>query len=183
MAQRNGSANGNCPRNANGTGSPALKPVADAAEPAPKRGRPFERGNTCGKGNPFYRQMAAIRKAIVNDLGTDAILCLVRKLYQQGMDGDVNAARVVLMYAVGKPQKVVDPDGADADEWCRLNATPTAAQVLRALLDGIGFAQAAEMLQRSHERLADEGQAAVLGRQDNRTLTHLEREADHRVGK
>jgi hypothetical protein len=78
---------------------------------------------------------------------------------------------------------MVDPDGADADEWCRLNATPTAAQVLRALLDGVGCAQAAEMLLRSHERLAEDGQAAVLGRQDNRTLTQLEGEADHRVGK
>jgi hypothetical protein len=127
--------------------------------------------------------LAEFRKAAVEVVGVEGVRQLMADLYQRALGGDVNAARVVLLYTVGKPQKCVDPDGVDLDEWCRLNATPTAAQVLRALLDGVGCAQAAEMLLRSHERLAEEGQAAVLGRQDNRTLGHLEREADHRVGK
>src|SRR5262249_53541046 len=108
---------------------------------------------------------------------------LMDHLYDRALRGDMGAAKLVLLWTVGRPVEMVDPDGVDLDEWCRLNATPTAAQVLRALLDGVGCAQAAEMLQRSHERLAQEGQAAVLSRRDNRTLTHLEREADHRVGK
>jgi hypothetical protein len=147
MSLRNGhAANGATHRNGTAP-EPALKPVADAAAPAPKRGRPFEVGNTYGRGNPFFRKQAEVRKAILDDLGVDAIRKLMRKLYDQAMGGDVNAARVVLNYAIGKPAPVVDPDRADLNEWALADAAPTLPRIWAAMIECLSPLQALQLFQ------------------------------------
>jgi hypothetical protein len=127
--------------------------------------------------------MAEARKALFNEVGIEGLKRLIRELFSRALNGDVAAAKVVLLWTIGRPTEMVDVDNVDADEWSRLNASPSVAAVLRALLDGIGCAQAVEMLAKVQEGRAQDGPAAVLDRQDNRTLSRVEREADHRVGK
>ncbi len=51
---------------------------------------------------------------------------IVRQLIQQAREGDISAARLVFSYTLGKPDKAVDPDTLDQQEWqqYRQNAVP-----------------------------------------------------------
>jgi hypothetical protein len=77
----------------------------------------FTQGNPGGPGNPFARQVAALRSALLACITPDDILEIMAALLLKAKTGDLAAARLVLAYTVGKPAKVVDPDRCDIDEW------------------------------------------------------------------
>jgi hypothetical protein len=113
--------NGHAPsRNGTGGNAPGrLPPSADGRPPGgkdPATGR-FLPGNKCGRGNPHYRQLAANRTAFLEAVGPEQVRALAARLLARALDGDTDAARLVLTYAVGRPLPAADPDGADADEW------------------------------------------------------------------
>jgi hypothetical protein len=66
-------------------------------------------------------------------------------LLERALTGDNEAARVLLSYCVGKPVPVVDPDGAEEDEWRRRDAQET--RDLLASISSAFQAQAAEARQ------------------------------------
>ena len=99
----------------------AQTPSPAAATAAPtkardQRGR-FVTGNPGGTGNPFARQVAALRKAFLESVTTADIAAIAAALLAKAKEGDVAAAKLVLSYAVGKPEATVDPDRLDLDEW------------------------------------------------------------------
>lgn len=80
------------------------------------RGR-FAPGNPGGPGNPFARQVAALRQALVNSVTEEDIQEVMQSLKQQAKEGNWQAAKLFLQYVVGKPQPAPEPDRMDADEW------------------------------------------------------------------
>jgi hypothetical protein len=106
----------------------------------------FVAGNKCGKGNPRYRQFAANRVAFLEAVTPEQVTKLARKLMRRALDGDLDAAKLVLAYAIGKPAAVVDPDGADRAEWQQLEDSPHSADVF-AQLGKVVFADALRMIQ------------------------------------
>ncbi len=99
-------------------------PTATAAAPDDKgqrdsKGR-FTANNKGGPGNPFARRTAALRQAMLAAVTEDDLQEIVRQLIQKAKDGDVSAARLVLSYTVGKPDRAVDPDTLDHQEWQQL---------------------------------------------------------------
>jgi hypothetical protein len=90
--------------------------------------------------------MAEARKAILSDLGTEGVLRITRRLFEQALGGDVNAARVLLLYAVGKPTKAADPDNVDLDEWSKADAMPSLCRVWSRMLENISPQQALQLL-------------------------------------
>ena len=101
-----------------------LSPSADGTGKDPTTGR-FLPGNKCGHGNPHYRRLAANRTAILDAVGPEQVKGLFANLYANALAGDVDAARLILAYAVGKPQLVLDPDRADLEEFRILAESPT----------------------------------------------------------
>src|SRR5262245_62448367 len=100
---------------ANGHAPVPLSPSADgtpAGGKDPGTGK-FLPGNQCGRGNPHYRKLAENRTAFLEAVGPAQVQALAGRLLAQALAGDVDAARLVLAYAVGRPQAAVDPDGAD----------------------------------------------------------------------
>ncbi len=102
---------------------PTPPPVAAAAQATPteqagrdSRGR-FCRGNPGGPGNPFARKTAALRQALLDTVTVEDLQAIVRQLLHKAKDGDVSAARLVLSYTIGKPDRAVDPDALDRHEW------------------------------------------------------------------
>jgi hypothetical protein len=97
------------------------------------RGR-FAKGNAGGPGNPYARRCAALRKAAAQAISDEDLVALMRKLLQQALGGDVAAARLVLLYAVGRPAETVDPDTLDQQEYAQyeqqLGAVQTGARVV-----------------------------------------------------
>src|ERR1700680_4032660 len=80
-----------------------------------QRGR-FAPGNRGGTGNPFARQVAGLRKAFLQGITVEDLAAIAAALLAKAKQGDVAAAKLVLAYAIGKPQATVDPDRLDVDE-------------------------------------------------------------------
>jgi hypothetical protein len=115
------------------------------AEPTPSangknghdaRGR-FTAGNPGGSGNPFARQVAALRAAFLNDVSSEDVKEIAAALKAQAKKGNVAAARLVLAYSLGKPAQAVDVDRLDADEWQVIRGnTATLASKVRETVTG-----------------------------------------------
>jgi hypothetical protein len=97
--------------------STSADPSQASKEGHDSRGR-FTRHNKGGPGNPFARQTAALRQAMLDAMTGEDIHAMVRELIQKACDGDVSAIRLALAYGIGKPDKTVDPDTL-SDRRCR----------------------------------------------------------------
>jgi hypothetical protein len=88
----------------------------DASPQQDAKGR-FVAGNSGGLGNPFARQVAQMRKLIVEALDETELRAIARSLIERATGGDVAAARLLFQYAMGKPAKAAEPDRVDIDEF------------------------------------------------------------------
>jgi hypothetical protein len=77
----------------------------------------FCKGNKGGPGNPFARQVAAMRQELFGALTREDIATIARAMIDKAKAGDVAAARLVLQYTLGRPAAAVDPDRLDEMEW------------------------------------------------------------------
>ena len=105
--------------------APAAENTAPAQNSATGRNSngQFAKGNRFGPGNPFARQVAGLRKALLDRVTAEDIQAIVEKLLQMAKAGDVAAAKLLLSYTIGKPQPAVEPDNLDVAEWEQLKAT------------------------------------------------------------
>src|SRR5262245_29892838 len=70
-----------------------------------------------GPGNPFNRQIAQLRKALVGAVTEDDMKRLANSLLDQATAGNMDAARLLLSYLLGQPpEQTVHPDEVDIDE-------------------------------------------------------------------
>src|SRR5256886_17646863 len=76
----------------------------------------FTKGNPGGPGNPYARQVAALRKVILNRLTEEDLLAITEALLARAKEGSVGAAKLLLAYAIGKPASAPDPDRLDGQE-------------------------------------------------------------------
>jgi hypothetical protein len=77
-------------------------------------------------GSPTWPKQWSKRVA---ECPSEQVKDLALALLARALAGDVNAAKVVLAYAVGRPLATVDPDGADLNEWELRQAWPHIADV------------------------------------------------------
>ncbi len=158
-------------------------PVAAAAQATPTEpagrdssGR-FCRGNPGGPGNPFARKTAALRQALLDTVTVEDLQAIVRQLLHKAKEGDVSAARLVLSYAIGKPDKAVDPDSLDRHEWEQFQQdrihpddlaavaggmqAPLACTLLRAALPEVQDKMAQDLSQMFRDSLTEPAPAAA----------------------
>ena len=77
----------------------------------------FAPGNPGGPGNPFGRKVAAFREALIACISHEQIQRIALKMAALAEEGDVQAAKLIFNYVIGKPQPAPEPDHMDADEW------------------------------------------------------------------
>jgi|Tabmets5t2r1_1033131.scaffolds.fasta_scaffold104899_1 hypothetical protein len=77
------------------------------------RGR-FAPGHQGGPGNPLARRSAAIRTAFIEAISPQDIRAIVRTLVAKATAGDLVAAKLILLWAIGRPDDPVHPDGVAA---------------------------------------------------------------------
>ena len=115
----------------------APKP-APAPKPADGRtdGGRFGPGNKYGKGNPFSRKLGAMRSAFLNAVTEADVAAVARSLLTKTLAGDVEAARLFLSYAVGKPAPSWTRTRWTSASSASFSATPpTCAQ--QAIMEGV----------------------------------------------
>lgn len=76
----------------------------------------FSKGNTFGQGNPHFRKVAGLRTALLNTIMEEDIAEIIKQMIAAAKAGDIQAAKFVLSYAVGQPDKQVNPDDTIHDE-------------------------------------------------------------------
>jgi hypothetical protein len=76
----------------------------------------FAKGNSGGPGNPYARQVAALRKAAIEAVTSDDIREVMNALKEKAKAGDLAAAKLLLSYTLGKPVPAPDPDRLDRHE-------------------------------------------------------------------
>jgi hypothetical protein len=69
----------------------------------------FLKGNLFGKGNPFARHSAALRKAFCDEATPEDLQQIARQLLNAAKGGDWVAAQVALRWLLGRPPDPVDP--------------------------------------------------------------------------
>ena len=65
----------------------------------------------------FARQVAALRQALLASITPKDMQDVAARLLDLAKDGNVQAAKLLLAYTIGKPQPAPEPDRMDADEW------------------------------------------------------------------
>jgi hypothetical protein len=93
---------------------------ASEESPATPEGREsngqFAKGNPGGPGNPYARQVAAMRLRALDGVSGDDVEAILAKMVELAKAGDVAAARLVLQYTLGRPVASAHPDRLDRDE-------------------------------------------------------------------
>src|SRR5215475_9876903 len=77
----------------------------------------FAKNNKGGPGNPFNRQVAALRQALLQRVTTEDIEEILAVLLIKAKSGDLAAIKLLLSYTIGKPGPAVEPDTLDQQEW------------------------------------------------------------------
>jgi hypothetical protein len=89
---------------------------ADAPKPQHESNGHFARGNKGGPGNPFARRTAELRSLFQDELSEDDLRGIARAMIERAKKGDVAAAKLTLLYALGKPAVAVEPDRVEIEE-------------------------------------------------------------------
>jgi hypothetical protein len=76
----------------------------------------FLPNNGGGPGNPFARQVALLRKALIAAVSADDIAAIAEKLKEKALAGDLAAIKVLFGYVLGKPTPMPDPDQVENKE-------------------------------------------------------------------
>jgi hypothetical protein len=117
--------------------TPTLQPAAAAASSNGRdtHGR-FVKGNDGGPGNPFARQTAALRKALLEAVTPEDITQMAHTLMIHAKQGDLGACKLLFSYILGKPQAAIDPDTLDRHEWNTWFQRMTTGEELQTLKAG-----------------------------------------------
>ena len=94
-----------------------MSPNLDSPTPSRATNGQFARGNSGGPGNPFGRRLASMRQAILVAVSDEDITQIMKSMTDLAKSGNIQAAKLVLHYAVGKPAPAPEPDRVDIDEW------------------------------------------------------------------
>ena len=77
----------------------------------------FAKGNPGGPGNPFARLVAELRQVAVEAVPREKLRAIFVKMSDLAVEGNVQAAKFVAAYLIGKPQPALNPDRSDLEEW------------------------------------------------------------------
>jgi len=76
----------------------------------------FIGGNPGGPGNPFARQVAEMRKALLSCVTYEEMRIIGGQLVVKAKMGDLAAIKLLFQYVIGKPTDTVNPDTLDHQE-------------------------------------------------------------------
>jgi hypothetical protein len=127
------------------------------------RGR-FVAGNKGGPGNPFARQTARLRKAMLAVVTDEDMQAIAAKLIELARGGDVAAAKVLLAYVIGRPAEAVDPDTVDIHEFQLYHKATAGAEAMGQVIESLPVETACSIVRAVRPILADAKRKDLLER-------------------
>ncbi|MFO0865380.1 MAG: hypothetical protein U0744_12145 [Gemmataceae bacterium] len=100
-------------------------------------GGTFRNGNRGGPGNPYARRVAKLRQAVMEECTEDDLREVTRSMINLAKRGDKAAAKLVYQYALGKPDKQIDPDRIDEHELSVMKGVAVPPALLDAILSAV----------------------------------------------
>src|SRR5215467_1685127 len=97
----------------------------------------FAKGNPGGPGNPFAREVAALRTRLIQRVKHEDVDAVADQIIRQAKEGDKAAIRLFLLYILGRPAAAVDPDGLDAQELALFKREAAGFDVFTPILNGL----------------------------------------------
>ncbi len=166
---------------------PGAKPQA-AERRRDNHGR-FDKGNAGGPGNPFARQVAALRVALLSAVTARDVAAVAQELLRQAKEGNLAAAKLLLSYTLGKPAAApVDPDTLDLHEFGLYQRLPDAGPVMVAAGRRVGLPFALEYLRTAlpgfsaaQQRMLTDGIAAQVEQEGRQAAAREKRRAGRSV--
>ena len=76
----------------------------------------FVKGNACGKGNPYGRQVNEIRRTLLAAVSDDDLVQIARTLVERAKGGDVAAAKEILDRLIGRPKQSMAIEASISEE-------------------------------------------------------------------
>jgi hypothetical protein len=77
----------------------------------------FAPGNSGGPGNPFARQTAQLRSALVQRVTREDMERIADDLVFMATNGNLAAIKLLFQYVIGRPAAAVNPDTLDVQEF------------------------------------------------------------------
>ena len=105
----------------------------------------FAKGNKGGPGNPFARQVAALRQTLLNRATPKDFEEIADELIKKAKTGDLAAIKLLFQYILGKPAPSPDPDHLDVDEWHKLQQSSCPPGEANAIFNGFPADMACEV--------------------------------------
>jgi hypothetical protein len=124
------------------TAAPAVTPPQGEHGPD---GR-WQPGNRAGCCNPFHRQTAERRRALLAAVTDQDVADVARQLLRQALAGDTAASKVLLTFVIGKSAAAADPDGVDGDEVRRRLQQPLDVELILHSVNGVSISEALKFL-------------------------------------
>lgn len=90
---------------------------ATAQNPGRNANGTFALGNLGGPGNPFGRQVAALRQELLEVCTKQRLRRIAEKMMDLADAGNVAAAKFVFTFVLGRPRPMPNPDRMDIEEW------------------------------------------------------------------
>jgi hypothetical protein len=137
------------------------RPIGAGSDPANRRpdGR-FGPGNTASRGNPAHKRMQEFRRRLLDAVDPAQVEEIGRKLTTLAAGGDLEAARTILPYLLGRPPASVEVSGPDGEPLAVMNWLV----VQRMLMDALkNYPEARAKVAEGLMRLHDAGDAGMGG--------------------
>jgi hypothetical protein len=117
--------------------------------------------------------MAALRQAFLSVATEERMRELGEKVYAAAVAGDWQAAKLFLLFVVGRPGDAVNPDTLDLAEFQLLASAPSKGRMLLELIDSLPPGAAAELLGRARAKVPDANAAVKVLKGDSPKVPHL----------
>src|SRR5436190_705638 len=115
-------------------------------------------------------ECARLRAIVYESLNEVELRLIVQTLLTKALQGDIQAIKLVLAYAAGKPERGVNPDDLDRLEWEQLRSNAVPPDEVAAVLDSMQPRQASAIAEVMSPIAATRHGQAFLGTLRDRGL-------------
>jgi hypothetical protein len=95
----------------------------------------FAKGHHHSRGNPFVKELHAMRVRLYNAVSNEDFDAVVKKMIELAREGSIQAAKLLIEHLAGKPHQSIHLTGTDSTSTDKLNVADVQLAIVEALID------------------------------------------------